>query len=96
VKTALLIAGAFISALICIWLAWLPLGILFGKLPNPPANQILDVAARYSLPALVTGLVFLAGSFWFARKRSNALAAAILLVAAPMATFGTLYLVFLR
>jgi hypothetical protein len=88
-------AGALCSGLICVWLAWLPLGALFGKIPNPPASEILDISLRFSLPPLVVGLICHAGSIWAFRQRRKLLAAELLVIA-PMATFAVVYLVFLR
>ena len=94
-KRLIFIAAALVSAALCFWIAWIPLGILFGKIPHPPTSQIVDIGARYSLAPLIIGLALHLTGLLSARKGGIA-ASVVLLVAAPAGSFAMLYLVFLR
>jgi hypothetical protein len=70
----LLIAVSVLVSLLCVYIAALPIGILHGKLPDPPQNLVADVVLRRTLPILACGMVGVAAAGWLtARRRARQL-----------------------
>ncbi|MEO7563798.1 MAG: hypothetical protein ABIR63_02915 [Sphingomicrobium sp.] len=87
-KRAVFVIIATFSSLICAWITWLPLSILFGKIPNPPAQQIARIALAFSLPTLLVSATIILTAVRFRADGRGWLGAGLLLIA-PIAALAT-------
>ena len=85
-------ALALVSALLSIRIAFVPIGILLGKIPDAPADLILQVAFTEALPVLAPGALLILFAWWCFSKRDPHWQWVLALAAAPLASFALLVL----
>jgi hypothetical protein len=77
---------ALASALLSLWIALLPIRILRGKIPDAPADLVMQVALTEGLPALAPGALLLLFAWWRFAKHGEFWQWGLLLAAGPLAS----------
>ena len=68
-KRWLAIAWTCLAAVVAAYLAWIPMAILYGKIPDAPLHQAAYIFVRQSLPVIVIAAFPLIGGSALIRSR---------------------------